>query len=35
MGDLVPIPERNEIRIRWNDLVLRLILSFIPDAELF
>ena len=35
MRDAVPIPEQNEIKIRRDNLVLGLILSLIPDAELF
>ncbi len=35
MRDLIPNPEQNEIKIRRDNLVLSLILSFIPDAELF
>jgi len=35
MRDLAPIPERNEIKFRSDNLVIGLILSFIPDAELF
>lgn len=35
MRDLVPTSEQNEIKIRRDNLVLGLILSLIPDAELF
>ena len=35
MRDLVPIPDQNEIKTRRDDLVLSLILSLIPDADLF
>ncbi len=35
MRDSVPIPKRNEIKFRRDNLVLSLILNLIPDAEVF